>query len=228
MAIAICLLSPLGGARAADAPVNPLPHFEDRDGRHAFFVDGAPFLMLGGQCNNSSAWPLSLPAVWAAFDRLGANTLEAPVYWEQFEADPGHFDTTIVDTMIRQAREHRAHLVLLWFGTWKNGSSHYVPLWMKANPELCPRIVGKNGLPVDSPSPHSKAALEADSRAFAELMRHLKVSDGAHTVIMIQVENESGAWNSIRPDTASQVQPDLFLRTSPATVGVQGAASVPF
>jgi hypothetical protein len=37
-----------------------------------------------------------------------------------------------------------------------------------------------------------------------------------------------GAWNSIRPDTASQVQPDLLLRTSPATVGVQGAASVPF
>ena len=216
LSAALCLVSLAGTAPAADVPVNPLPHFEEHLGRHAFFVDGAPFLMLGGQCNNSSAWPVSLPAVWAAFDKLGANTLEAPVYWEQFEPDPGHYDTTIVDTMVRQAREHRARLVLLWFGTWKNGSSHYVPLWMKANPALCPRIIGKNGLPVDSPSPHSKAALEADSRAFAELMRHLKVSDGAHTVILVQVENESGAWNSIR-DYSMEAQA-LFEKPVPGAL----------
>ncbi len=40
--------------QAAD---NLLPHLETRDGRHAFFVDGAPFLMLGAQSHNSSAWP---------------------------------------------------------------------------------------------------------------------------------------------------------------------------
>jgi hypothetical protein len=175
-----------------------LPHFVQRDGRHAFIVDGAPFLMLGGQCGNSSAWPAELPAVWSAVERMHANTLEAPVYWEQFEPEPGTFDPSIVDLMIRQARDHHVRLVLLWFGTWKNGSAHYLPLWMKAKPDLSPKIVGKDGLPVDSPSPHFPATLEADSRAFRALMRHLKAADAVHTVIMVQVENESGAWGSVR------------------------------
>ena len=35
-------------------------------------------------------------------------------------------------------------------------------------------------------------------RAFRALMRHLKAQDPAHTVILVQVENESGAWGSGR------------------------------
>ena len=31
--------------------------------------------------------------------------------------------TPIVDG----ARAHNLHVVLLWFGTWKNGNMHYVP-----------------------------------------------------------------------------------------------------
>ena len=198
LALVLPILAGASPSGVADAVPNPLPHFESRDGRHALIVDGAPFLVLGGQCNNSSAWASALPGVWSAVDRMGANTLEAPVYWEQFEPDQGHFDTTLVDMLVRQAREHRVRLVLLWFGTWKNGSSHYVPTWVKSNPAICPKIIGKNGLRVDSPSPHSAAALEADSRAFATLMRHLKATDAAHTVILVQVENESGSWNTIR------------------------------
>jgi hypothetical protein len=72
-----------------------------------------------------------LPKVWAAIDDLHANTLEIPIYWEQFEPEPGKFDTSIVDLIIKQAREHNVRLVLLWFGTWKNGSGHYIPLWAK-------------------------------------------------------------------------------------------------
>jgi hypothetical protein len=185
-----------GRLRAGDA--NPLPHFVQKDGRHAFLVDGAPFLILGGQCGNSSAWPAELPGVWSAIERMHANTLEAPVYWEQFEPEPGKFDPSSVDLMIRQARDHHVRLVLLWFGTWKNGSAHYLPPWIKDKPELYPKITGKDGLLVDSPSPHYPAMLEADARAFRALMHHLKAADPLHTVIMVQVENESGAWGSIR------------------------------
>jgi len=85
-------------------------------------VDCAPFLMLGAQCHNSSAWPAMLPKVWPAIEYLHANTLEIPVYWEQFEPEPGKFDTSIVDTIIKQAREHNVRLVLLWFGTWKTAA----------------------------------------------------------------------------------------------------------
>ena len=77
---------------------NPLPHLVSQDGRHALFVDGAPFLILGAQCHNSSAWPAMLPKVWPAIEYLHANTLEIPVYWEQFEPEPDKFDTSVVDT----------------------------------------------------------------------------------------------------------------------------------
>ncbi len=185
-------------ALRAEQAVGEIPHFAMKDGRHAFIVDGAPYIILGGQCGNSSAWPSELPGVWSAIERMHANTLEAPVYWEQFEADQGRYDTTIVDLLIKQAREHHVHLVLLWFGTWKNGSAHYLPLWMKAHPDLYPKVTGKTGLPVDTPSPHYPAMEQADARAFSALMRHLKAMDPIHTVLMVQVENESGAWDTIR------------------------------
>jgi beta-galactosidase GanA len=177
---------------------NLLPHMMTQDGRHALIVDGAPFLILGAQCHNSSGWPAMLPKVWPAVDYLHANTLEIPVYWEQFEPGPNRFDPSVVDTIIQQAREHHVRLVLLWFGTWKNGSSHYLPLWMKSEPDKYPRIIGKTGRRVDSPSPHAPATLAADIHAFSELMRHLKAADPQHTVILVQVENEPGSWNTVR------------------------------
>jgi beta-galactosidase GanA len=177
---------------------NSLPHLVTQDGRHALIVDGAPFLILGAQCHNSSGWPSLLPKVWPAIDYLHANTLEIPVYWEQFEPEPDRFDTSVVDTIIQQAREHHLRLVLLWFGTWKNGSSHYLPLWMKSQPDKYPRIIGRTGRRVDSPSPHAPATLAADIHAFSALMRHLKAVDPQHTVIMVQVENEPGSWGSVR------------------------------
>jgi beta-galactosidase GanA len=59
-------------------------------------------------------------------------------------------------------------------------------------------MLAANGRPIGSPSPFSNARLEADKRAFAALMRHLKKSDPRHTVIMVQVENESGTWGAVR------------------------------
>jgi beta-galactosidase GanA len=188
----------LAGGLTAQAAESTLPHLVEKDGRHALIVDGAPFLMLGGQSHNSSAWPATLPNVWSAIEALHANTLETPVYWEQIEPEQGEFDFSVVDQILAGAREHKVRLVLLWFGTWKNGSSHYIPMWLKRQPELCPRIIGRDGRRVDSPSPFAPALLEADMRAFRALMHHLKEADSEHTVIMVQVENEPGAWNAIR------------------------------
>ena len=198
----------------AQAEESALPHLLRKDGRYALIVDGLPFLILGAQSNNSSAWPATLPRVWSAIERAQANTLEVPVYWEQLEPEQGKFDYSIVDQLLSGAREHKVRLVLLWFGTWKNGSSHYLPMWMKSQPELCPRIIGKDGRRVDSPSPHSPALLEADSRAFRALMRHLREADTRHTVIMVQVENEPGSWNTVR-DYSPAAQ-ELFSAPVPA------------
>jgi hypothetical protein len=167
-------------------------------------VDGKPFLILGAQINNSSSWPDTLPKAWTALEDLHVNTVEAPVYWEQMEPKRGSFDFSNVDLLVNGAREHHLHLVLLWFGTWKNGQAHYVPEWIKTDPEKYPRQVSSYGKVLDVLSPNSTTNLDADKSAFAALMRHLKAIDGAqHTVIMIQVENESGSIGSVRDYSAA-------------------------
>lgn len=209
--LAASLLSLVGVCFGADSAIPRLVH---EHGHYGLFVDGEPFLMLGAQVNNSSAWPAMLPSVWPAIDALDANTVEMPVYWEQLEPQPDRFDFTVVDTLLAQSREHHVHLVLLWFGTWKNGSSHYVPLWMKLQPDRYPGILNRKGRPLDSLSPHSTATLEADIHAFTALMRHLKEADPQHTVLMVQIENETGTYGTVRD--YSPAAEKAFQRAVPA------------
>jgi hypothetical protein len=175
-----------------------MPRLIENNGRHALLVDGQPFFIFGGQAHNSSAWPGMMPQVWQAIEAMHANTLEVPIYWEQIEPQPGKFDFSLVDVLLNQAREHEIKLVLLWFATWKNGSNHYMPEWMKVDSKKYPNIIGNKGQPVDSPSPHTQSAMEADAKAFAEVMKYLKKADPQHTVLMVQVQNEPGAWGSVR------------------------------
>ncbi len=178
------------------------PRLEQKDGRYTLLVDGRPFLILGGQIHNSSAWPSELPQVWDSMAALHANTMEAPVYWEQFEPSEGQFDYTNVDQLVEGARAHNLHVILLWFGTWKNGNMHYVPAWVKSDPARFPNVIRPDGEPIDVLSPLSHNTLEADKTAFVALMRHLKQIDSdAHTVLLIQVENESGNIGSIRDNS---------------------------
>jgi len=53
----------------------------------------------------------------------------------------------------------------------------------------------QDGRPADSPSPFCAASQELDIRAFTAFMRHLKAFDPQRTVIIVQVENESGTWD---------------------------------
>jgi len=204
----------------------PLPRIVQRDSRYALLVDGAPYLVLGAQVNNSSAWPAMLPKVWPAIEYIQANTVEIPVYWEQFEPEPDRFDYSTVDMLLSQAREHHVRLVLLWFGTCKNGSSHYMPLWMKRDPQRYPRLIGANGRRVDSPSPHAAATLAADKHALAGLMRHLKASDSRRTVIMVQVENEAGAYGSVR-DYSAEAQKSFAGPVPPELLAALHKAASP-
>ncbi len=203
------------------------PKLVEKDGRWALFVEGRPYLILGGQIHNSSSWPSELPQVWTSFAALHANTVEAPVYWEQIEAQQGQFNFDNVDLLVKGAREHGLHVVLLWFGTWKNGNMHYVPKWVKTDPKRFSRVINPGGEPVDVLSANSRVNLEADKAAFAALMRHLKGLDGdQHTVLMVQVENESGNIGTVRDFSAEanaafagQVPADLLaiVKKKPGT-----------
>ena len=57
-------------------------------------------------------------------------------------------------------------LVLLWFGTWKNGKMHYVPEWVKQDTVKYPRMMTRDGRAIDVLSPNAPANLEADRAAF--------------------------------------------------------------
>jgi hypothetical protein len=194
------------------------PHFAEKDGRWALLVEGQPYLILGGQVHNSSAWPSELPEVWKSLAELHANTVEAPVYWEQMEPQEGKFNWDNVDALVQGAREHNLHVVLLWFGTWKNGNMHYVPQWVKTDTKRFPRVIRADGEPIDVLSASARSTLQADKAAFVALMRHLKALDGnQHTILMVQVENESGIIGSPRdfsPESnkefAGQVPPDML------------------
>lgn len=195
--------------RIVAAQPNGIPHLEKKDGHFALIVDGKPFFILGGQINNSSAWPATLPAAWSAAKAMHVNTVEAPVYWEQMEPSKGTFDFSNVDLLITQARQHHLHLDILWFGTWKNGQNHYVPEWIKSDTVTYPREENAYGKLLDVMSPNSTANMEADKHAFAALMRHIKSIDGTqHTVILVQVENESGSIGSVR-DFSPAAQKDF-------------------
>jgi beta-galactosidase GanA len=183
------------GVAAAAAPV---PEVVTRDGRAALMVDGAPFLVLGAQVNNSSAWAPVLPKVWPAARKLGANTLVVPIAWEQIEPVERKFDFSFLDTLLAEARTHDMRLILLWFATWKNNGPNYAPEWVKLDNARFPRLVDAKGKVLNSMSPHAASTLEADKRAFVALMRHLKAADAQRTVIMVQVQNEPGTYGSVR------------------------------
>ena len=200
--LALALLASLP-ISAQNSAADTLPHIDRSGARPALIVDGAPFLMLGAQMHNSSAWPATMPSVWSTVDALGANTVEAPIYWEALEPKEGTFDFAETDMLLAGAREHRKHLVLLWFATWKNGSPGYAPEWVKRDPKRFPLALRTNGTALFSLSPFAEASLNADRKAFVALMEHLKANDPQHTVLMVQVENESGLWGGTRDHSAA-------------------------
>jgi beta-galactosidase GanA len=205
---------------AAQGSPASLPHLVNKDGRHALIVDGAPFLMLGGQINNSSNYPAALPQVWAVLDRIHANTVEAPVAWQQLEPQEGRFDFSWVQALLDGARAHDKRVVVLWFGAYKNTGPGYVPDWVKLDRRRFPMMKLRDGKDHGVLSPHARTTLEADKRAFLQLMTYLRDHDPQNTVILVQVENETGSYASPRDYSASAQK--LFDGPVPSALGKKG------
>jgi beta-galactosidase GanA len=184
----------LGWAAIAAAQPAPLPRIVSNEGRHALLVDGEPFLMLGAQVHNSSNYPAMLPLVWPTVRAMHANTVEVPIAWEQVEPVEGRFDFSFLDELVRQARANDVRLVLLWFGTWKNTGPSYTPEWVRTDTRRFPRMINREGRTHYVLSPHGRATLEADRRAFVRLMQRIGEIDPQHTIIMVQPENEPGSY----------------------------------
>jgi len=179
---------------------HPIPCIDRGSGGARLVVDGAPFLILGAEVNNSSASDLRFMApVWERLAGYHCNTALVPVSWELVEPVEGKRDFSLVDGLLAGARDHGLRLILLWFGTWKNGVSQYVPSWVKTDLRRFPRSRDASGQTTRMVSPFSRECQAADAACFAALMRHVREADaGLRTVIAVQVENETGILGSPR------------------------------
>jgi hypothetical protein len=182
-----------------------VPRLERRGCATLLIVDEKPFWIRGGELGNSSAERAYLAPYWERLAAMGLNAVVAPVYWELVEPAEGRFDWTTVDELIEDARAHGMRLVLLWFGSWKNSMSCYVPGWVKTAVDRFPRARTSRGAALEILSPFSAANRDADARAFAALMAHLGDVDAESTVVMVQVENEIGMIPEARDHTPEAV-----------------------
>ncbi len=182
-----------------------IPHLVRQGTATQLIVGGAPFVMLAGELHNSSASSMAyMEPMWEKLIALKLNTVLATVTWELVEPAEGQFDFSLVDGLLQGARKHDLKLVLLWFGSWKNGVSSYIPTWVKKDLERFPRAQGESGNNKLVLSPMHEASQNADARAFAALMRHLRrVDSHERTVIMVQVENEVGLMPESRDHSAA-------------------------
>ena len=185
---------------AAVAPNNPQPHLETRNGIRQLVVDGKPFLILSGELGNSAsssrAW---MKPIWTQLAQRNLNTVIAALTWQMIEPVEGQFDFSSVDYCLEDARANNLRLVFLWFASWKNGQSSYPPDWVKNDPKRFSWVKDSAGKTLNILSTFSDATRDADARAYAALMRHIREVDGKqHTVLMMQVENEVGTVNDSR------------------------------
>jgi len=210
LSLALCASSLLAQSAAA-------PHLEKRGATTQLIVDGQPFLMLSGELHNSSSSSLEyMKPIWPQLRAMGLNSVVTPLSWELIEPEEGKYDFALVDGLLAQARDNQQRVVFLWLASWKNGMSSYAPVWVKRDTRRFPRVV-EHGSEVEVLSPQAASTRDADARAFAALMRHIKQVDNQdHTVVMMQIENEVGVLGDTRDHSdaankafASVVPPEL-------------------
>ena len=199
-ALVVAMAAAASVSGQAALPDRGLPRLQKQGTAAQLVVDDKRFLILGAELNNSSASSLDyMKPLWPRLVATRLNTVLATVSWELIEPEKGKFDFRLVDGLIEGARANDLRLVLLWFASWKNGKSNYQPLWVKTDQERFPLAIDEQGRSMPILSTFSDVNRDADARAFAALMRHLREVDGRkHTVLMIQVENEVGVLGDSR------------------------------
>ncbi len=156
-------------------------------------AQGEPVLLLGLQSGNSSSQSHEhIMACIRAVKQYGGNVLEVPVYWNFVEPEMDAYCMDMVQNLLDWVRPSGLYLILLWFGANKNGHPNYAPDYIKKDPQTYQIVVGHDGMQRPTLSPHCKATLERDRKAYCEVLKYLAEADVQHTVIAVQIENEVG------------------------------------
>jgi len=177
------------------------PRLAELNGRKLLYVDGRPFLILGLQWDCDSCFaPEIMDPLFPEAAKLGCNTAVLPVYWREIEAREGSFNFSLLDHRIELARRNRLRLVLNWFGAYKNGCLNYAPDFVKSDPKRFRRVQTASGKMLHNfACPTCAETLAADRKTIEAVCARLKATDAQrHTVILLQMENESGVLGTDR------------------------------
>lgn len=99
-----------------------IPHLRKVADTQQLVVNGKPFLSLAAELQNSSMTSAEyMEPIWQKLVDTNINTVLGCVTWEDIEPVEDQFDFTELEKVILGARKHGLHLVLLWFGSFKNG-----------------------------------------------------------------------------------------------------------
>jgi beta-galactosidase GanA len=99
-----------------------LPRLAQCGDAKQLLVNGQPFLILGAELQNSSLSSAEyMSEVWPKMAATNINTVLGAVTWDMIEPEEGKFDFKELEEVILGARKHNIHLILLWFGSFKNG-----------------------------------------------------------------------------------------------------------
>ena len=181
--------------------------------KSVFTWKGQPYFSLGIQAHNSSGYTLQeLENVWQACEAMTpVDTCAIAVSWERIEPEEGRFELDIVAQIIEACRSRGLKLILLWFGTWKNGHMKYVPRWVKTNHQRFPRVITHDGYEIANLSSFSQATRDADARAFCKVLEVVRREDPKlETVLAVQVENELGIVGRAVRDYGPQAQQQFY------------------
>lgn len=192
----ICVPLLIAGSLFAPLPshARELPTIQRSPDQQRLVVDGKPYLILGGELGNSSSGTAAqADTVLPRLAKLHVNTALIPVTWQQIEPTEGKFNFDVLDHWIDVARQQHLHLVLLWFGSWKNAFSNDAPIWVRQDTRRFPRAISADGTELEILSTLGTETLKLDRAAFSTLMNHVREKDAEQqTVLMVQVENEVG------------------------------------
>lgn len=177
-----------------------LPEIIKKNTGFFFIVNEEPFISLAAETHNSASTSDEyMLKVWKKLDELNCNTVLVPIPWESIEPREDHFDFTLLEKLINGAREHNIYLVLLWFGSWKNGVSTYVPLWIKKDLIRFPRTENEYGIKSRILSMFGSDILQTELKSFKKLIEYIKkLDEEKQTVIAVQIENEVGILDAVR------------------------------
>ena len=59
-----------------------------------------------------------MATIWPKLKEIPLNTVLTPLSWELIEPREGQYDFSLVDGLLKQAREQHLKIVFLWLASW--------------------------------------------------------------------------------------------------------------